>query len=193
MPEKVRCFIAIDLDRPIRQLITEIQEKLASLDPFVKWVAPEHAHITLKFLGDIPLEQIPKIEESLKKAAQMHEKTFFTTTRLNVFPHLKSPRIIFLDIEKNDQLSRLQQSLEQALIHLDLKKDQKEFLAHITLARVRSDDGRKQISESLEKITGLTPIRQELKSIKLYKSTLMPQGPVYECLFESFLKEPAHG
>src|SRR5262245_66479760 len=131
MPEKLRCFIAIDLDGPVRTLIREIQGKLSDIDPYVRWVAPDNAHITMKFLGDIAVEKISGIEESLGKAAGTHERSNFTTSVVNAIPNTRSPRILFLDIEKNATLAELFESVEKELIPLRIKSEKRKFLAHI--------------------------------------------------------------
>jgi RNA 2',3'-cyclic 3'-phosphodiesterase len=193
MGEKLRCFIAIDLEQPIRRLIMEIQEQLSSINRFVRWVKPDNAHITLKFLGDLSLKEIAQVEDCLVSATQHQAPTSFSTTTLNAIPNLRSPRVIYLDIAANPSLDLLSRSVDQGLRGLKLKLEKREFFAHITLARVKSSDGKNLIVQSIEHMAGLPSLTQELNKITLFKSTLTSQGPVYECLFESFLKGPSHG
>ena len=65
MPDPIlRTFIAIELNEPLRIALGRVQTKFKRLAPpgSVKWVAPDGIHLTLKFLGDTPQSQIPKIE-----------------------------------------------------------------------------------------------------------------------------------
>ncbi|MFB0535101.1 MAG: 2'-5' RNA ligase family protein, partial [Anaerolineae bacterium] len=53
--EKIRTFIAIELDENIKAELTSLQERLKGEAPrgSVRWVRSEGIHLTLKFLGDV--------------------------------------------------------------------------------------------------------------------------------------------
>ena len=54
--QTIRSFIAVELPEPVRQGLKKVQEELAlSQYNFVKTVAPEGIHLTLKFLGNIKI------------------------------------------------------------------------------------------------------------------------------------------
>ena len=60
-------------------------------------------------------------------------------------------------------------------------KKEKDFKAHITLARVNYPEDKKQYLEQLKKIK-IEKKKIEVNNFRLIKSTLNPKGPVYEDL-----------
>ena len=65
----MRTFIALTLPPRTKELLGQIQEELKSCQLHAKWVNPSNMHITLKFLGEIKEDNLPKIEEIMKKTA----------------------------------------------------------------------------------------------------------------------------
>ncbi|MDY6862178.1 MAG: RNA 2',3'-cyclic phosphodiesterase [Thermodesulfobacteriota bacterium] len=59
--DKIRSFIAIELEKDIKDRISKIQEELKNIKAKVKWVKPDSVHLTLKFLGAIDFAQIEDI------------------------------------------------------------------------------------------------------------------------------------
>ena len=64
----LRTFLAIELDDSIRLILKGIQDQLKKSGADVKWVNPEHIHLTLKFLGDVPTEKIDSLISILKES-----------------------------------------------------------------------------------------------------------------------------
>jgi len=54
----VRVFIAIELPENIREAFVEAQKVLAVSGARLTFVKPEAMHITLKFIGEIPLNRL---------------------------------------------------------------------------------------------------------------------------------------
>lgn len=63
----LRCFIGLPLpphcQHTLERLTGELSSRLASR---ITWVRPENAHLTLKFLGDVPEEDIPQLAAALR-------------------------------------------------------------------------------------------------------------------------------
>ena len=64
----MRCFIAIDIDENIRKAFADLEQQMQAQArgeninrSDVKWVRPEHVHITLKFLGEVKDKQISEV------------------------------------------------------------------------------------------------------------------------------------
>ena len=72
MSEKqyVRAFVAIELPPTITRGLREIQRSLQrSTSAGIRWVPEGNIHLTLKFLGDIPLSRVPDIGALVERAA----------------------------------------------------------------------------------------------------------------------------
>jgi hypothetical protein len=65
--ETIHAFIAIPLPHPLLEKLAALQRKLEKQIPSrsVRWVRVEGIHLTLKFLGDTPMEKSPDIEQAL--------------------------------------------------------------------------------------------------------------------------------
>ena len=67
--ELMRTFIAIELEKEIRDTLFQIQEELKSVQADVKWIKTANIHLTLKFLGEVEEAKIPEIIHVFKSPA----------------------------------------------------------------------------------------------------------------------------
>ncbi len=184
----MRSFIAIELSEELKETLHRIQEKLKSSGADVKWVEPKNIHLTLKFLGEINDKELPKIICALQDIAR-HSKGFLLRfSSLGAFPTISFPRIIWAGIDKGESETKiLANQVEERLIKIGLPKEKRPFSSHITIGRTRSNLGRDKLVAGLNSLmNGFKGLPQELlvNKITLFKSTLTPQGPLYEALKE---------
>jgi 2'-5' RNA ligase len=106
-----------------------------------------------------------------------------TIEGLGAFPKIKNPRILWVGIQKGaEELRQLTIKLEESLEHLGFKKEERDFSPHITLGRLNSYESKLSLTEALEKPSDLPPLEQKVHQVVLFKSTLAPQGSLYEPL-----------
>lgn len=179
----IRCFIAIDVDNPeVVGKIMDMQKKLEVEGAKLKPVEPENLHLTLFFLG----EQSPKIIERVQAVMSTISFKSFTMKLegLGAFPSHERPRVIWVGVTKGfEEVQEIYRSLRPKLQAIPLRLESEEtFVPHITIARVKfSGYAMKRVIVSLKDVElGF----QEVRSIKLKKSTLTPRGPIYETLYE---------
>src|SRR5512137_1697811 len=86
--EMLRTFIAVDLDDSLRSELRRVQTGLAGRVPArsIRWVQPNGIHLTLKFLGDTPLDQVEAIKTALVLAASEVTPFRITVGGLGCFP-----------------------------------------------------------------------------------------------------------
>lgn len=183
--KNMRLFIAIDIPQNLKEELSRLVTKLRKYDADAKWVEPQNLHLSLKFLGETNEEIIKKIEEIISLAAKQHKALELNLERFGFFPNEKSPRVFFVATDKEEELKKIYSCLEDALQNLGFEKE-KRFKSHITLARFKS---LKNI-ELLKKQIGSIPVKGSFPAneITLFKSTLKPQGPVYEKIFSAPLQ-----
>ncbi len=70
MKQSLRVFIAVELNDVIRRRAKEIIAKLQNDATPVKWTEPENMHITLQFLGQIPLQEALQVCAEVEKAVR---------------------------------------------------------------------------------------------------------------------------
>ena len=183
MPDKLRLFIAIDLDKTTRQQLTAIQAKLKTSNADVKWVEPQNIHLTLQFLGSTPTEQISEIKASIDAIANQLSAFKISLSKIGAFPNISSPRVIWVGIQEGaDKLEKIADALNN-----------KEFSAHLTLGRIRSSKGRLELKKTIEDTnkklaTSASKRQSPVNHITLFQSTLTPQGPVYTNLYEATIR-----
>lgn len=186
MAETIRAFIAIELSGQIKETIRNFQEQLKPLGCDVSWVKPENAHLTLKFLGDVKIKMIPSVTETLANSCR--DLRFFDTalTQPGVFPDLRHPRVVWIGLDDTEgKLGQLTGSLETAFGNIGFKKERREFQAHITVGRIRTLKNVTKLCDAIKRFTVPSSIKQSVGEITFFKSTLTPQGSIYEHLSRS--------
>jgi RNA 2',3'-cyclic 3'-phosphodiesterase len=133
----MRCFIAVPLPEVVLQKIFNLQQDLKKeLDPYVRWTKLESIHLTLKFLGEIPEKQVFALIKPIQFAVTNQKKFTMKVSGLGVFPHINSPKVLWLGINPNNELIKLQNNLEENLYTAGFERDQRKFSPHLTLGRV---------------------------------------------------------
>lgn len=184
--ETSRVFIALELTPEIQGQLGQIQEELQKSAADVKWVRPQGIHLTLRFLGNVSLELIEEIKNVVGQLVKAHQGFEMKITELGAFPKVEHPRVIWVSVEEKGQVAKLVQDLEERLIHLGFLREKRPFKPHLTLGRVRSAHNREQLKKLLRSIT-FPQKSMQAESVCLFKSTLTPQGAIYQPLYKANL------
>ena len=183
---KLRAFIAVELSEALRRALGEVQAQVrAAVDLPVRWVEPEKAHLTLKFLGDIDEGQVEAIVSAMADIASQAQPMTVALGDVGGFPTLARPRVLWVGLRGDvGPLTDLQQALERRMESLGFAAEGRPFAPHLTLGRVRGGDR----SRHLEEAAGLAADAptaeavQRVDRISLMQSTLRAQGPEYRSL-----------
>jgi 2'-5' RNA ligase len=149
-------------------------------------VAPEALHVTLAFLGYRPEKEIPAIARAAFGAAEGLEPIGLEAAGVRPLPP-RRPRLFALDLaDEGGACAALQARVSDALeAERFYKPEKRPFWPHVTLARVKRD----RRAEPLEAAD--LPTGHFLASeLTLYRSTLRPQGALYEPLERLRLAAP---
>ena len=177
--DKIRTFIAVDLPQDAKMEMDKLTSILRTEGRGINWVKAENLHITLRFLGDIDQESVPKLAESIKTNIYGFGKFGLSFSGLGGFPNLKMPRVIWAgtDIGK-DRLRDLATSVEMACIESKFGRGDKRFLAHLTIGRVKNPSGIGIIVKKIER-TAFQTKPYDIPAVTIFKSDLSPAGPKY--------------
>jgi 2'-5' RNA ligase len=186
-PEQIRSFIAIELPEEAKKGLARLRRELERDEHgFVKWVEPHGIHLTLKFLGNIPSKRATEITEAMKEAAQGISPFHLEISGLGAFPSLKQARVFWVGISGElDKLSGLQQNIDSALAVLGFAKEERPFVPHLTLARIRegaSPAERRSFGELVGSTTFEDKYPVGVEAVRLMRSQLTPAGAIYTCL-----------
>jgi 2'-5' RNA ligase len=186
-PEQIRSFIAIELPEEVREGLARLKKELERDEhKFVKWVDPGGIHLTLKFLGNIPSKRVTEITHAIEEAAQGISQFHLEISALGAFPSLRQARVFWVGIGGEvDKLSRLQQNIDSALAALGFAKEERSFVPHLTLARIRQGASPLE-RRSFCELVGSTIFEDKyhinVEAINLMRSQLTPAGAIYTCL-----------
>ncbi|MBI4298437.1 MAG: RNA 2',3'-cyclic phosphodiesterase [Chloroflexi bacterium] len=186
-PSVYRAFIAIELSAPFKEALRNAIERLQELPlSGLRWVKPEGIHLTLKFLGDIPVSRVTAIQDAMSQASQGVVPFTLALAEVGAFPNWQSPRVIWIGMTgETDSLRDLQQRLEEVMHRLGFPRERREFSPHLTLARLKegvSQHDRCKVGEHLSAIHIPMSSAMTVQEISLMRSTLLSSGPVYHRL-----------
>jgi 2'-5' RNA ligase len=176
----MRAFIALRLPENILSSINKIQEDLKRYRLPVRWVRPGHIHLTLKFFGDISESDIKNIEIAIDACAGNCPSVTLSAKGIGVFPSVSRPRVIWAGLSGQvSTLSTLQEALEKMLEKSGFKKEERPFKGHLTIGRFKERVNSEKLIEAMRTHKDFNSDVFEAGEIILFKSDLLPAGPVY--------------
>ncbi len=186
----IRAFIAIPLPQPLLRELDRVQRRLENKIPprSVRWVRAAGIHLTLKFLGDTPLEKLPGIEAALWAVARHAPSCTFTVGELGCFPNPRRPRVVWVGVqEPSGRLAALQDAIEEVVVPFGYQPEGRGFTPHLTLGRVQRRASRSDAARIGEVVvaTNVGTLGQvAATSFALIQSVLKPTGAEYTTLSE---------
>jgi RNA 2',3'-cyclic 3'-phosphodiesterase len=182
--ETLRAFIALELPLEIKEALAGFQGALrqAGLDKGARWVRPEHIHLTLKFLGDVPASRIGALEEALREAAVNVAPFILDVKGLGRFPPRGPAKVLWVGLEGElKRLYELYSRLETKTTALGFAAETRPFKPHLTLARLR---GGGELSDILEAHEEVVLGSFSAERLCLFRSDLSATGPRYTPLVQ---------
>ncbi len=174
----LRTFIALKFSREIEEYLEECVARLKKRGVDASFTKPGNHHLTLKFLGVTKEEIVPQISKALE-GIDVDFPIGFAVTQLDGFPNLKNPRVVFLGLDC-PAVKELAEMVDGTCFKLGFSKEQKLFVPHLTLCRLKEKADLSAIDEALPK----PPKCGSFIDIILFKSDLSPQGSTYTALWQ---------
>ena len=168
----MRLFVAITLPEDLRSSLGDLCSGL----PGARWVAPENLHLTLRFIGEVEGHEAEDIDAAL--SGIRCERFFLTLAGVGDFGDGKRLRSVWVGVEPNGTLERLQAKVEQAIQRAGQPPEKRKFKPHVTLARFKSNPGGKLQSYFAERSLFRAP-PFEVSEFTLYSSYLSHEGAIY--------------
>lgn len=175
--------VAIDLTEPIEAVL----RRLEGLSRGIKVVRADKLHLTLKFLGEVKAEFVPRLQQALVEVAQRHRAFEIELADMGVFPHARQPRVIWMGIKPQPSLLALVDDLELSCQGPGFEKAKERFAAHVTLARCQRHQAR-EVSVFLEEHRHTTFAVQDIDAVRLTQSHLEMHPTRYSTLAEAKLR-----
>ena len=144
----------------------------------MRWTPPENVHLTLKFLGEIPEGEIEHIGAALRKVCGDHTPFDASLSSFGAFPSARRARVIWAGAAAgSEELRALAADVEAAFEPLGFGREDRTFVPHVTLGRVRG----KPVKLELPAVVP-GEARFEISRVELMESRLAAGGAVYETL-----------
>ncbi len=187
----IRSFIAIDIEDPeIVSRIIRVQEEILSSDAKLKPVERQNLHFTLKFLGDVDEARIELVISTMREVLESFEPFSMHLRGVGAFPRVSRPNVVWIGVDEGrDIFIAMAKELDRSLAKLGFKREKKGFEPHLTVARVKGYSG--DLPEVIRRVSDVDIGIVHVEEIRLKKSTLTPQGPIYETLYSVKLKRRA--
>lgn len=184
MNRTVRTFVAVEISSEIRTRAAQLMAKLNSTAAKVRWVEPHNLHLTLKFLGDVDLLEIPELCQAVTDAVADLPPFEIEARGAGVFPDLSNPRTVWLGIGRGtDEMVELHAAVERSLTGLGFRRDQRRFRPHLTIGRVRgAGPGNSELAERVAEQADFSGGVASVEEVVVFSSELGREGPTYEML-----------
>lgn len=175
----VRTFVALELSKDIQDQLALAQDTIRGCKARLTFVDPKNIHITAKFLGEVEEKTLEKVMDALMSVTF---SPFPVTAGKVTVNNPKRPHTVWCAIDDAGKGERLFSLIEDALVTPGFERETRRFTPHATLARVKSPHP--SLLSAVDSLKDKSYGRCMISGIKLKKSTLLPQGQVYEDLLE---------
>ncbi len=175
----MRLFVAIELTDVVREALKEVQSALERSCKDVRWVRAEQMHLTVKFLGEVPDGEVPRVAEAVARSAARTAPFELELTECGCFPPRGPARIVWVGAQDGlGALHKCVDAVENELEGVGFPKELRAFSPHLTVGRVkegRSDSGVRSATEGVK----VKRVGQPVRELALMSSVLSPRGPLY--------------
>ena len=152
------------------------------------YVDAKYWHFTVRFLGETSDETIERVKKVLLDVKARKVKVQYRG--IGVFPGRHRINVVWLGVENRcmDELRSIADEVNRAIFSFGFQS-RGTFQPHVTIARIKSSRNRDKllslIDERIDHVFG----EETLDYVRLKKSVLTPNGPIYDDLLSIKLGE----
>ncbi len=167
----MRFFIALEIPEENKKELEDLEAKLAQIIPNFRPTDSGKLHLTFAFVGEQPEEWKKPLAEVIKQAVIGIKPFDITPAYLDGFPNLHHARIFWVSIKGDiDKLYILKERLKDGLAKLGLPSDERRFVPHIALGKVKNFTLTPDQEKEFEKIDFGSLSEVRVSSVKLFES-----------------------
>jgi 2'-5' RNA ligase len=172
-------FLALELSDELRAALSRARRELEGRLSGWRWVRAENIHLTLRFLGEVPDDQVGRHHGAWRRAAAGCSPVRLEIGGSGVFPPRGLPRVLWCGVSAGrpaGEIERLASALEDAARGEGFAPERRPFRPHLTLARARR--GERPTVPDGDSVGTLGEV--EAQEVVLFRSRLSPQGATYD-------------
>jgi 2'-5' RNA ligase len=168
----------MDIPQAVRDSLGELRARFEKICRDARWVRMEGAHVTLKFIGEVPVERVEVIRAALG-AVPPRPPIELRFAGLGFFPNERRPRVFWAGIEGGAPLRELAAEIETRLAALGIPREEREFHPHLTLARFDAAGNLGPLRAAAGEFAATEFGRTRAGEFHLYQSVLKSAGAEY--------------
>ncbi|MGM0604579.1 MAG: RNA 2',3'-cyclic phosphodiesterase [Halobacteriota archaeon] len=181
----MRCFVAVDVPDDLTEAIVDLQSTLRDAEG-LRFVDPGGAHVTLKFLGEVPQDRLEETIDAVDAAVEAAGVAPFACTigGLGVFPSPSYISVVWTGVKtgRGDLwLRRLHAAIERETTAIGYEAESHEFTPHVTIARMDDARGKTLVQDALascDPTIGTFTVRD----VRLKRRVRSADGPPYRTI-----------
>ena len=183
----MRLFVAIELMDEMREALKEVQGALGRATDGVRWVRPEQLHLTVKFLGEVPDGEVPRVAAAVARSAERSRPFELQLTECGCFPPSGPVRVVWVGThEASGALQECVNTVEDELEGVGFPRETRAFSPHLTIGRAKEGRSAGGMRAAVERCK-VKPVRQSVEELTLMSSVLSPKGPTYNVVTKARL------
>jgi 2'-5' RNA ligase len=166
-----RLFVAIRPPLSIREICLGAMGGISG----ARWQNDDQLHLTLRFIGEVDRHLA---DDVLAALGTIHHPRFdIALNGIGAFDRRGVPDTIWAGVAPHAPLKTLHKKVDAALGRVGVAPEQRAYLPHITLARLKPSSG--PLGNLLENSGGIASPPFAVDAFALFQSDLTPDGAVY--------------
>lgn len=205
-----RTFVAIELPDTLRARLIEHIQQLRSESPDARasWSREQNLHLTLKFLGDVSVVEIPNLSNAIARAVSGLKPFELMVAGCGVFPLRGRPNVLWIGVKSSPQLrtsadpecsqhptpdtqpplSVLHSGIENECAAAGFDREQRAFHPHLTIARVGKHGDERRLADAHQKLS-FSPETFAASEVVVFKSELLSEGSKHTAISRHTLQD----
>jgi 2'-5' RNA ligase len=181
MKNQLRTFIAVSISPSVLSSIEKMMRTIQANVEGVHWVEPKNLHITLKFLGDVPLNDLPQLIRAVTQSVEKTPSFDLVFHGFGVFPSRESPKTIWIGCrEGSEELGRIAERINEGLIPLGFPREARRFSAHLTIGRIKRAVQCSPLMSLFDEQQNRSFGSCSVSEVQIFSSELTRRGSIYD-------------
>ena len=178
----VRTFLCIPISNEIRSKKSMLYSTFEDSKSTINWVKNSNLHLSIKFIGQTPETSVSEIIDNISSITSNIEPFKIDIKGTGCFPINIRPKTLWLGVSGElKPLEDLVLKVENKLFKIGFSKEEKQFIPHITIARIpypqKDTPDINTFLKSSYDVIGL-----QVNQIQFFSSELLSNGAVYSLL-----------
>jgi 2'-5' RNA ligase len=182
----MRLFVALEIPAAVRDKLVAFIKDMSALSEqveqkWVRWVRPQNLHLTLKFIGEVADGKLRDIRTALA-TVRGNGPLEVRFRGMGFFPDEKRTTVLWTGLDASATLPSLAGAIDSTLLSQGIRKENRPFVPHLTLARFAPPGMQKKLLVAIKQNGEREFGSFEAREFHLLESKLKPTGAEYTAL-----------